>query len=125
MLYRFQHNVHYTGHVKRLNRFKNNEIITFNVINYSKEEFCTEIGATFLNNYTGILNNDTLSDSSSYIHGWLNKLRNDKKLIIEVASLAQKRWAIFQTLLNLSTTDKRIDLYLFTSYFNIQSQLVY
>ena len=73
-----------------LNRFENNEINTFNSTNYSKEELIAEIGAAFLNAHTGILNEDTLTDSSAYIQGWLNKLRNDKKFIVEASAKAQK-----------------------------------
>lgn len=82
--------IHSTGHPKRLNRFENNEISNFNSSSYSKEELVAEIGAAFLNNHTGILNEETLTDSSTYIQGWLNKLRNDKKFIIEAAGKAQK-----------------------------------
>ena len=81
--------IHFPGHSKRLNRFDRNEINTFNS-NYSKEELIAEIGTAFLNNHTGILNDDTLTNSVSYIHGWLNKLRNDKKFIVEAAAKAQK-----------------------------------
>ena len=73
-----------------LNRFNNNEISTFNSSNYSKEELIAEIGAAFLNNHTGILNDETLTDSTAYIQGWLNKLRNDKKFIVEASAKAQK-----------------------------------
>jgi len=75
---------------KRLNRFDGKEISAFNSTNYSKEELIAEIGAAFLNGYIGILNEDTLNDSSVYIQGWLNKLRNDKKFIVEAAAKAQK-----------------------------------
>ena len=54
------------------------------------EELIAEIGAAFLNNHTGILNDDTLTDSASYIQGWLVKLRNDKKFIVEASAKAQK-----------------------------------
>ena len=56
----------------------------------NKEELVAEIGAAFLNNHCGILNDDTLTDSSAYIQGWLNKLRNDKKFVIEASGKAQK-----------------------------------
>jgi antirestriction protein ArdC len=82
--------VHSVGHPKRLNRFDGNEISAFNSTNYSKEELIAEIGAAFLNGYTGILNDDTLNDSSAYIQGWLSKLRNDKKFIVEASAKAQK-----------------------------------
>jgi len=82
--------VHSVGHAKRLNRFDGKEISAFNSTNYSKEELIAEIGAAFLNGYTGILNEDTLNDSSAYIQGWLNKLHNDKKFIVEASAKAQK-----------------------------------
>ena len=82
--------IHSVGHPKRLNRFEHNEISAFNSINYSKEELIAEIGAAFLNGHTGILNEDTLNDSAAYIQGWLNKLRNDKKFIVEASAKAQK-----------------------------------
>ena len=82
--------IHSVGHPKRLNRFNHHEISTFNSFNYSREELTAEIGAAFLNGYTGILNEETLDDSSAYIQGWLNKLHNDKKLIVEASASAQK-----------------------------------
>jgi antirestriction protein ArdC len=81
--------IHSVGHPKRLNRFEGNEINAFNS-NYSKEELVAEIGAAFLNSHAGILNNETLQDSTSYIQGWLKQLRNDKKFIIEASAKAQK-----------------------------------
>ncbi|MCK5279118.1 MAG: DUF1738 domain-containing protein [Cyclobacteriaceae bacterium] len=86
----FHEIIHSTGHSKRLNRFEGNEINTFNSTHYSKEELTAEIGAAFLNAYTGILNDATLEDSTAYIQGWLNKLRNDKKFIVEASAKAQK-----------------------------------
>ena len=73
-----------------MNRFEGNEISTFNSTNYSKEELTAEIGAAFLNGYTGILNDATLEDSAAYIQGWLSKLRNDKRFIVEASAKAQK-----------------------------------
>lgn len=51
--------IHFSGHPNRLNRFEGNEISAFNSI-YSKEELTAEIGAAFLNNHAGILNDQTL-----------------------------------------------------------------
>jgi antirestriction protein ArdC len=82
--------IHATGNSKRLNRFENDEIFNFTSTSYSFEEIIAEIGAAFLNNYTGILNDETLTDSTAYIQGWLRKLRNDKKFIVEAAGKAQK-----------------------------------
>jgi antirestriction protein ArdC len=86
----FHELIHATGHPKRLNRFEGNEVNAFNSSNYSKEELTAEIGAAFLNGHTGILNDATLEDSSGYIQGWLSKLKNDKKFIIEASAKAQK-----------------------------------
>jgi antirestriction protein ArdC len=81
--------IHFSGHPKRLNRFGNDGISSFNSSN-TLEELVAEIGAAFLNNHCGILNDDTLTDSSAYIQGWLKKLRDDKKFIIEASGKAQK-----------------------------------
>jgi antirestriction protein ArdC len=82
---------HASGHPKRLNRFKDNEINPFNSkSSYSLEELVAEIGAAFLNNHTGILNDETIKDSTAYIQGWLEQLRNDKKFIVEASAKAQK-----------------------------------
>jgi antirestriction protein ArdC len=82
---------HATGNAKRLNRFKSNETNPFNSkSSYTKEELVAEIGAAFLNNHAGILNDETLQDSTAYIQGWLKQLRNDKKFIIEASAKAQK-----------------------------------
>ena len=82
--------IHFSGHPKRLNRFEGNEISAFNSANNSKEELVAEIGAAFLNSHAGILNDETLQDSTAYIQGWLKQLRNDKKFIIEASAKAQK-----------------------------------
>jgi antirestriction protein ArdC len=81
--------IHAVGHPKRLNRFEGNEISAF-ISNFSKEELIAEIGAAFLNNHAGNLNDETLQDSTAYIQGWLKQLRNDKKFIIEASAKAQK-----------------------------------
>jgi len=86
----FHELIHATGHHTRLNRFEGNEVSAFNSSTYSKEELTAEIGAAFLNSHTGILNDDTLTDSTAYIQGWLSKLRNDKKFIVEASAKAQK-----------------------------------
>jgi len=83
--------LHWSGNTKRLNRFNDDEVNPLNSkSSYSKEELTAEIGAAFLNGYTGILNEETLQDSTAYIQGWLNKLRNDKKFIVEASAKAQQ-----------------------------------
>jgi len=87
----FHELTHSVGHPKRLNRFKDNEINPLNSkSSYSLEELTAEIGAAFLNNHTGILNDETMKDSTAYIQVWLQQLRNDKKFIIEASAKAQK-----------------------------------
>ena len=82
--------IHCVGHPKRLNRFENYKVNSYGSNDYSKEELIAEIGASFLNGHTGILNETTLTDSTAYIQGWLHNLRNDKKIIIEASAQAQK-----------------------------------
>lgn len=86
----FHELVHATGHEKRLNRDAITGRHAFGSNTYSKEELTAEMGAGYLNCHTGILNEDLLENSAAYIEAWLKKLRNDKTLIIEAASRAQK-----------------------------------
>jgi antirestriction protein ArdC len=48
-----------------------------------------ELGAAYLCGVAGIVN-DTVDNSAAYIHGWLSKLRNDTRLLIQAAAHAQK-----------------------------------
>jgi antirestriction protein ArdC len=74
-----------------LKRFKDNETNPFNSKSSDGlEELVAKIGAAFLNNHTGILNDNIMKDSAAYIQGWLRQLRNDKKFIIEASPKAQK-----------------------------------
>ncbi|MCE7056283.1 ssDNA-binding domain-containing protein [Algoriphagus sp. AGSA1] len=82
--------VHSTGHPSRLNRIGVSEPQQFASEFYSKEELIAEMGAGYLNNLTGILDQNLLENSAAYIQHWLNELRNDKHLLIEAASKAQK-----------------------------------
>lgn len=85
----FHELVHSTGHEKRLKRDGVIGSINFGSNCYSKEELVAEIGASFLNGEAGILNH-VIDNSTAYINSWLNKLRNDKKLIITASGQAQK-----------------------------------
>ncbi|MEB2778545.1 zincin-like metallopeptidase domain-containing protein [Algoriphagus sp. D3-2-R+10] len=82
--------VHSTGHPSRLNRIGISEPQQFASENYKKEELIGEMGAGYLNSLTGILDQNLLENSAAYIQHWLNELRNDKQLLIEAASKAQK-----------------------------------
>ena len=47
------------------------------------------MGAAFLCGVAGI-ENRTTDTSAGYIHGWLNKLSNDPRLLVQAASQAQR-----------------------------------
>ena len=85
----FHELVHSTGHKSRLHR---DELVTdarFGSHAYSKEELTAEMGAAFLSGHAGFAH-VTLDNSAAYIRGWLNRLRNDHKLLIQAAGKAQK-----------------------------------
>jgi antirestriction protein ArdC len=48
-----------------------------------------EIGACYLNSITGIVNKE-FDNSVAYIKGWIDQLRNDKRLIVYASGQAQK-----------------------------------
>lgn len=81
--------VHSTGHASRLNRFKDDGPAHFGSESYSKEELVAELGAAFLCAHAGI-NNETQENSAAYIQGWLRAFNDDKRMIMQAASAAQK-----------------------------------
>lgn len=85
----FHEMVHSTGHPKRINRASITDIAAFGSEIYSKEELIAELGAAMLCAQARI-DNSTIDNSASYIAGWLRKLKNDKKLIVQAAAQAQK-----------------------------------
>jgi antirestriction protein ArdC len=85
----FHELTHSTGHVSRLSRPGVADIAAFGSNKYSKEELIAEMGATFLCAEVGIAN-QTINNSAAYINSWLNKLRNDKRLVLIAAGAAQK-----------------------------------
>ena len=89
MLCRYRHKAHSSGHESRLNRKELLEYDGFGGENYSKEELTAEFTAAFLSAVTGI-HSQTLTNSAAYIKGWLQALRNDKRLLLSAASQAQK-----------------------------------
>jgi len=82
--------IHSTGHASRLDRIGVSDPQQFASDEYSFEELIAEMGAGYLNNYTGILDKNLLDNSAAYIQNWLHALRNDKHLLMEAASKAQK-----------------------------------
>jgi len=65
------------------------ENIRFGSETYSKEELIAEFGAAFLCTHSGIAH-ATIQNSGAYIQSWLEKLKNDKKLVVQAAHKAQK-----------------------------------
>ena len=55
---------------------------------YSQEELVAEIGTCYLQSHAGIT--EQFEQSTAYIHGWLSKLKNDKRFIFSASSSAQK-----------------------------------
>lgn len=85
----FHELAHSSGHENRLNRKELLEYDGFGGENYSKEELTAEFTAAFLSAVTGI-HPKTLTNSAAYIKGWLQALKNDKRLVLSAASQAQK-----------------------------------
>ena len=85
----FHELLHWTGHQKRLNRKEVVENNRFGTVQYSQEELCAQIGASFLSSLTGIAEG-LEENSAAYIQGWLKVLKNDRKFIVIASSNAQK-----------------------------------
>ncbi len=85
----FHELVHSTGAEKRLGRKTITEMAEFGSEPYSMEELIAELGASYLNSYTGILDKE-IESSAAYISGWLDKFRGDKRFIISASGQAQK-----------------------------------
>jgi antirestriction protein ArdC len=84
----FHELVHSTGHEKRLNRQSLVKNEKFGSETYSLEELVAEIGTCYLQSLTGITSE--FEQSSAYIQGWLQKLKNDKRFIFIASNQAQK-----------------------------------
>jgi antirestriction protein ArdC len=86
----FHELTHSTGAESRLNRkgvASGNQ--SFGSESYSKEELIAEFGAAFLCGTVGIVER-TIDNSSAYIASWLQRLKNDSKLVVQAAAQAQK-----------------------------------
>lgn len=81
--------VHSTGAKSRLNRSTLTESAGFGSDPYCKEELIAEMGATFLSGHAEIIER-TIDSSAAYLNGWLERLRNDRTLIVQAAAQAQK-----------------------------------
>lgn len=81
--------VHSTGHESRLNRESVMNPIKYGSESYSEEELIAQIGACFLAAHTGCSLKHFPNDVA-YIHGWLSRLKNDKRLLLFASSKAQR-----------------------------------
>lgn len=84
--------VHSTMKETRCNRAeeRKGKIVAFGSEEYSKEELVSEIGAASLMNILGIETNKTFRNSTAYIQGWLNALKNEPRWIVSASSRAEK-----------------------------------
>ena len=85
----FHELVHSTGAEKRLNRKTINEMAEFGSEMYSIEELIAELGSAYLSSFTGILSKG-IQNNAAYIKGWLGKLKNDKRFIVQASGQAQR-----------------------------------
>ena len=85
----FHELVHSTGHATRLARKGITEGTRFGSAEYSREELVAEMGAAFLCAHAGI-DNATIDNAAAYIQGWLNRLRDDRRMVVVAAGQAQK-----------------------------------
>lgn len=81
---------HSTGNINRLDRFSHQKSHLFGSKDYSKEELVAEISACLLTNHMGMDNTDLFDNSVAYINGWLHKLKDDKKFILNASAKAQR-----------------------------------
>jgi antirestriction protein ArdC len=80
---------HSTGHEKRLGREGITEVAPFGSAVYSREELVAELSAAFLCAEAGI-SNAVIHNQAAYVVGWLARLRDDRRLIVQAAAQAQR-----------------------------------
>ena len=80
--------VHSSGSQKRLARDSIVEAAPFGSPMYSLEELIAEMGAAFLCAEAGI-SPAVIENQAAYIQGWLKKLRDDRRLVVQAAAQAQ------------------------------------
>jgi antirestriction protein ArdC len=89
----FHELTHSTGYESRLNRKgvakSDGEWSSFGSTPYAKEELVAEMGAAFLCGHAGIVER-TIDNSAAYIGNWLERLKDDKQLVVSAAAQAQK-----------------------------------
>jgi antirestriction protein ArdC len=89
----FHELTHSTGHESRLNRKgvagSEGEWSAFGSTPYAREELVAEMGAAFLSGHAGIVER-TIENSAAYVRSWLQRLKDDSKLVVQAAAQAQK-----------------------------------
>jgi antirestriction protein ArdC len=85
----FHELIHASGHETRLNRSTLTETAGFGSDPYCREELIAEIGAAFLCGQAEIAER-TIDNSAAYVAEWLKRLKDDKKLVVQTATQAQR-----------------------------------
>ena len=89
----FHELTHSTGHESRLNRKgvsgSEGEWSSFGSTPYAREELVAEMGSAFLCGESGIVER-TIENSAAYVASWLQRLKNDAKLVVQASAQAQK-----------------------------------
>jgi len=89
----FHEMTHATGHESRLNRKgvagSDGAWSSFGSQSYAQEELVAEMGASFLCGQNGLVER-IIENSAAYIQGWLERLKNDPKLVVQAAGKAQR-----------------------------------
>lgn len=85
----FHELVHSTGHKSRTDRHSTQKNHSFGSKDYSFEELVAEMGASFFCGMLGI-EGETIDQSSAYIQSWIKNLQNDKKILMQASSQAQR-----------------------------------
>jgi antirestriction protein ArdC len=89
----FHELTHSTGHESRLNRKgvsgTDGQWSSFGSTPYAKEELVAEMGAAFLCGQAGIVER-TIDNSAAYVHSWLERLKDEVRLVVIAAAQAQK-----------------------------------
>jgi antirestriction protein ArdC len=77
-------------HVTRLDRKQAREGLETQKHEYSFEELVAELTACYLGNETGILTEDLVNNSASYLQSWIKPLQNNPDWILKASSQASK-----------------------------------
>jgi antirestriction protein ArdC len=86
----FHETGHSTGHPSRLNRPGIADFDHFGSGRYAREELIAQMAAAMLLAETGLDRDDLFQNSAAYIQSWLGAMKNDRSLVVQAASQAQK-----------------------------------